>query len=159
MVHLRPVNAENMWEIADLRVRRDQEAFVTSSRDGLVEAWGFQASGGDVAPFGVYDGDVPVGFVLITHGKNPGDNDPGIADGNYEINHLLIDKRFQGKGFGRAALRLAVEYIKTFPFGPAEYCWLGYKPWNKTAEALYFSEGFTLNGMVNYDENVAVLKL
>ena len=54
----------------------------------------------------------------------------------------MIDKRHQGKGYGREALRLALEFIRTFPAGKAEYCWLSYEPDNEVAKNLYLSFGF-----------------
>jgi len=71
----------------------------------------------------------------------------------------MIDKKFQGKGFGREAVRLALEFIKTWPQGQAEYCALSYEPENTVAKALYESFGFVENGETDGDEIVAVLKL
>ena len=39
-------------------------------------------------------------------------------------------------------MELALEYIRTFPKGPAEYCWLSYEPENEVAKKLYASFGF-----------------
>ena len=38
----------------------------------------------------------------------------------YYIWRFMIDKKYQGQGFGKEALRLTLEYIKTFPAGKAE---------------------------------------
>ena len=35
----------------------------------------------------------------------------------YDIWHMMIDASKQGRGYGREALRLVLEYIKTKPFG------------------------------------------
>ena len=58
-----------------------------------------------------------------------------------------------------AALRLALEFIRTFPRGKAEYCWRSYEPENEVAKKLYASFGFVENGEMDGDEIVAVLKL
>lgn len=71
----------------------------------------------------------------------------------------MIDKRYQGKGFGREAVRLALEFIRTWPHGKAEYCALSYNPENEVARKLYASFGFAENGDTDDDEAVAVLKL
>lgn len=34
----------------------------------------------------------------------------------------MIDKKFQGKGFGKKAMDLSLEFINTFPCGTAKYC-------------------------------------
>lgn len=54
----------------------------------------------------------------------------------------MIDKRYQGNGYGREALKLAVDFIRTAPSGKSEYCWLSYEPENETARKLYLSFGF-----------------
>ena len=54
----------------------------------------------------------------------------------------MIDKRYQGNGYGREALRLAVDFVRTAPCGKAEYCWLSYEPENEVARKLYLSSGF-----------------
>ena len=54
----------------------------------------------------------------------------------------MIDKRYQGKGYGRKAMQLALDYIRTLPCGPAESIWLSYEPENEVAKKLYSSFGF-----------------
>ena len=72
----------------------------------------------------------------------------------------MIDQEYQGKGYGREALRLALEYIKTKPCGDAQYCWLSYEPENEAARKLYRSFGFEEQKMPkDWDEVPAVLKL
>ena len=60
----------------------------------------------------------------------------------YYIWRFMIDKKYQGQGFGKEALRLTLEYIKTFPAGKAEACWLSYEPENVVARKLYSQAGF-----------------
>ena len=56
--------------------------------------------------------------------------------------HLMIEKRYHGNGYGKEALELAVDFIKTSPSGKAEYCWLSDEPKNEAARNLYLSFGF-----------------
>ena len=44
---------------------------------------------------------------------------PKIADSNYNLWRFMIDKRYQKKGYGREAMKLALEFIKTLPCGEA----------------------------------------
>ena len=64
-------------------------------------------------------------------------------------------------GYGREALKLALDYIRTFPAGPAEYCWLSYEPENEVARKLYASFGFVEEPEMpkGWDEIPALLKL
>ena len=67
---------------------------------------------------------------------------PKIAKGNYNIWCLMIDKKFQGQGFGKEAMDLALEFVNTFPCGTAKYCWLSYECDNEVSRQLYKSVGF-----------------
>ena len=84
---------------------------------------------------------------------------PDVATGNYNLWRLMIDKNYQHKGYGRQAVKLALDFIKTYPCGPAEYCWLSYEPENQIAKELYASFGFIETGEMDGEEIIAVLKL
>ena len=71
----------------------------------------------------------------------------------------MIDKAYQGRGYGKEAVKLALDFIKTLPCGSAEYCWLSYEPENEVARKLYSSFGFTETGDMDGEEMIAVLKL
>ena len=73
--------------------------------------------------------------------------------------YMMIDKACQGRGFGKEAVQLALDYIKTFPCGKAEYCWLSYEPENEAARQLYRSFGFSETGEADGEELIAVLRL
>ena len=66
----------------------------------------------------------------------------GLPEKFYYIWRFMIDKKYQGQGFGKEALRLAIEFIKTFPAGKSEACWLSYEPENEGARSLYLKAGF-----------------
>jgi diamine N-acetyltransferase len=81
----------------------------------------------------------------LEYAKKYADEDeatPYFMDGSYLIWRLMIDKKYQGKGYGRKALELALDYIRTFPCGKADICWLSYEPENEVAKKLYASFGF-----------------
>lgn len=58
------------------------------------------------------------------------DDAPAIAKGNYNLWRLMIDKAYQKRGYGKEAVRLALDFIESFPCGKADYCWLSYEPEN-----------------------------
>ncbi len=109
-------------------------------------------------PFAIYSDETVVGFVLIVFGITSYDI-PKIAEGNYSILRFMIGKEYQNKGYGREALIKILEYIRTFPNGKADYCWLEYAPDNIPAKGLYNSLGFIENGEIVNNEIVAILKL
>ena len=82
-----------------------------------------------------------------------------MAKGNYSLWRLMIDSRYQQCGYGRNAMELALNFIRSCPCGPAPYCWVSYLPDNARARRLYHSFGFEENGEMDGEEMIAVLKL
>lgn len=159
MITIRKVDQKNVWKLIRLKVNEDQEDFVATNTESIIEAYTTVAANGTALPFGIYAEDEPVGFLMIGYGDLPDDENPSIAKDNYCIWRLMIDKSFQGKGYARQAMLLALEYIRTFPCGPAKCCWLSYEPENTAAANLYHQFGFIENGETDGDEIVAVLLL
>jgi len=62
----------------------------------------------------------------------------------------MIDERFQGKGHGKAALHLAIDYLKK-ELGAKEI-FLSFVPDNTVAEGLYEGAGFKKTGEMDGDE-------
>lgn len=142
-----------------LEVQEEQKSFVATNTESILEAYCAITSGGVALPFGIYDGETPVGFVMIGYGCDDWEDAPAIARNNYSIWRLMIDRNCQGRGYGKAALTAALDYIRTFPCGKAECCFLSYEPENSVAKQLYHSFGFRENGEMDGEEVVAVLKL
>lgn len=160
MVHLEKVNGENIWDILKLSVSESQKNFVASNEISILEAYAAIASNGYVFPFGIFDGDAPVGFVMVGYDKDDCWKDaPAIADGNYNLWRLMIDENCQNRGYGRQAVELALNFIRTYPCGKANFCWLSYEPENTVAKSLYASFGFVETGEKDGEEQIAVLKL
>ena len=160
MLRLEKVTGKNVWEILKLEVLDDQKYFVAGNDTSIIEAYIAITGNGHAFPFGIYEGDTPVGFIMIGFDVDDyWDDAPEIARGNYNLWRLMIDKKYQGKGYGKEAVRLALEFINTFPCGSAEYCWLSYEPENKAARNIYSSFGFSETGEMDGEELIAVLKL
>lgn len=160
MVHLEKVNTKNIWKILKLDVYDYQKDFVASNTQSIAEAYLTLSVGGHVLTYGIFDDDTPVGFLMIGYGVDETyDNPPEIAENNYSLWRFMIDRNFQSRGIGRKALELALEIIRSKPFGEAEYCFLSYEPENTAAKALYGSMGFKETGEYDGDEIVAALSL
>ena len=73
----------------------------------------------------------------------------------------MIDKKYQRKGYGREAIKIALDFIRTFPCGQSDCCWLSYEPENEVAKKLYASFGFVERPdfYEEGDEMPAILKL
>ena len=160
MLRLERVHGKNVWEILKLSVEEGQTSFVASNTVSIIEAYTTTAGGGYAVPFGIYDDNVPVGFLTVGYGMDEyWDDAPEIANNNYNLWRLMIDKNFQHRGYGKEAVKLALNFIKTKPCGEAEYCWLSYEPENVAAKKLYSSFGFVETGDTDGEELIAVLKL
>ena len=158
-LRLNKVDAKNLWELVELKVREDQTSFVASNTVSLLEAYTTVTAGKQTLPFGIYDGDTPVGFLMLGYDTLDWEDEPEIAARNYCLWRLMIDERYQGLGYGRQAVTLALDYIRTLPCGAAEFCWLSYEPENTAARALYRSMGFVETGEMDGEEIVAALPL
>lgn len=160
MLRLEKIHGQNVWDILKLKVAENQRHFVSSNDRSIIEAYTAIAGNGYAFPFGIYENDTPVGFLMIGFGTDDyWDDAPPVAADNYNLWRLMIDGKYQNKGYGREAVRLALEFIRTLPCGNAEYCWLSYEPENDVARHLYHSFGFVETGEKDCNELIAVLKL
>ncbi len=160
MLRLEKVTGKNVWSILKLSVSQEQESFVAPNDVSIIEAYTAITGNGYAFPFGIYEDDIPVGFLMVGFDADDYWEDaPYIAKGNYNLWRLMIDKNYQNKGYGKEAVRLALEFIKTIPCGKADFCWLSYEPENEIASRLYHSFGFVETGEMDGDEIIAVLKL
>ena len=161
-MELVPLSLRNVWEIVHLRVTQEQDErdFVASNGCSVIEAFAAREDGYSALPFGLYEGGKPVGFLMIGYGADEEwENPPAYAREGYTLWRLMIDRSYQGRGYGRAAIMLALDFIRTFPCGPSETCYLSYEPDNVRARDLYLSMGFAETGDMDGDEAVAVLYL
>lgn len=152
-IHLEIVSWENYGKILKLRVKKEQENFVASNKTSLIHAFLSFSEGIPVYAYGIFKGKTAVGFIQLCydndwtgyeHEKWLSSEEYRQYEGKpyYYIWRFMIDKKYQGNGYGREAFRLALEFIKTLPAGKAEYVCLSYEPENEVAKKLYYSFGF-----------------
>lgn len=142
-LHLEKITKANAEEIIKLKVRKEQEEFVASNALSLAHAYVALINNQSVFPFGIYLGDKPVGFIMVGFDAHfLSDEDPDVLKKQYFIWRFMIDKRYQNKGYGKKAFKLALDFIKTLPAGEADLCWVSYEPSNEKAKKLYASFGF-----------------
>ena len=160
MLKLKKINKNNIGEILKLEVFDNQKSFVATNNSSIIEAYIAITENNHVFTFGIYNDDTPIGFLMIGFDVNSDDEGaPKIAKGNYNIWRLMIDKKYQGKGFGKKAMNLALEFINTFPCGRAKYCWLSYESDNDVARQLYKLVGFVETDEKDGEEIVAIMEL
>lgn len=165
-LRLEKLTWDNYDAIINLHVSREQRDFVARNKDSLAHACvRMLDEGKPVFPFCIYKGKKPVGFIMITYDLGEDDGEEPSAEwflrNSYYIWRFMIDKRYQGNGYGREAMKLALDFIRTFPAGEATYCWLSYELTNEVARKLYLSFGFEEHPehYEEGDEMPAILKL
>src|SRR4026209_1115992 len=107
MPEIRPVPKANWLALIKLKVREDQKHFVASNVYSIAQAqFGDEYEGHwDLHPFGIYEGDIPVGFLMYAL--------------NFEhptqqafIQRLMVDENFQGKGYGKFGIEWMLELFR-----------------------------------------------
>lgn len=160
-IRLEKITWDNCDDVFKLKVAREQKGFVAGNKDSITDAYfAMTEEGKTVFPFVIYNGKKAVGFLMISYNCTWREN-LDFAVNSYYIWRFMIDRRYQRNGYGREALKLALDFVRTFPCGEAEYCWLSYEPENEVARHLYLSLGFEEKPeLCREDEEIpAVLKL
>jgi diamine N-acetyltransferase len=149
-VTLRPLTPGNRRAVEALRVLPEQENFVDGVSRSLAEA----AAKPHARPWcrAVYAGQVPVGFVMLADGVPPGNED---IPWRYYLWRFLIDARFQGRGYGRAALDQVVAYLRSRP--EADLLVTSVVPGNGSPLEFYLRYGFRTTGQMFDREQVLQL--
>ena len=137
----------------------DQKDFVAENLQSLAEAYATRNEGNNALPLAVYNDAELIGFVMIGKGTVGNENESELIRENYSLWRLMIDKNYQGRGFGRQTLDAVMALIRTFPFGEAKKVWLSYEPENTRARDIYRKYGFVENGDMCGNEIVAVYEL
>ena len=152
-IHLEKVSWENYRKILKLRVTKEQGNFVATNKTSLVHAFLSSSAGIPVYAFGIFKGKTAIGFIQICYDDDwtGYEHEDWLKSEEYKqyegkpyyyIWRFMIDKKYQGKGYGKEAFRLALEFIRTLPAGKGEYIVLSYEPENTVAKTLYCSFGF-----------------
>ena len=95
LIHLRAITQSNYREIIKLRVAPEQENLVAPNLYTLAQTQ-FKL---EKTALGIYLGEVPVGLIAY-------DLD------DYDIWRLMIDQRYQRRGYGRQAMQRVIEILK-----------------------------------------------
>jgi len=150
-VRLVEITDENRDAVCALRVHPGQERFVAGVSRSLEQAVAIP----EAEPWyrAVYAGDEPVAFVMLSWNVPPGR--PGIL-GPYFLWRLLIDGRFQRRGYGTAILDAVVELVRAD--GATELL-TSHVPGDGGPEPFYRKYGFEPTGEVEDGEPVLRLDL
>ena len=141
MIHFSEVNEEN-WRL-DLAVSEAQKRYVSSPYRIYARAYAYRNARSRA--FVIYDGETPVGVGLYY--------DCTELDA-YDLSQLLIDYRYQGRGYGKAAVKMMLDEMRRD--GKYKKVVLCYIEGNEAAKHLYEQFAFS---ETDKDEDEIVMEL
>ena len=142
---LRKIDESNFIECFNLSLGEGQDRFVSHPIRSLAQAYVYY---NQCTPFGIYSNDTIVGYVMVIYDYD---------EETYNIWHMMIDEKYQGKGYGSIAIKLCIDYIKSKPFGQSNNVILTCNIDNSIAIHIYEKIGFKDTG--ERDDNELVMKL
>lgn len=140
MITLREVTKDTVRAICRLAVRPDQTNFVAPNAVSIAQAY-FDR---EIAWFrAIYADDTPVGFLML-------EDEPDKQ--HYHLWRFMIDARYQSLGFGKRALEVLMEHVRTRPGASA--LTLSCVPGEGSPGPFYERMGFSYTGEKDEDELV-----
>ena len=127
MINLREITETNLISIIDLDVSENQNDLVAPNAVSIAQghysksAW-FK---------GIFNDDVAIGFVML---------DLITEENKCFLWRFMIDKKYQGKGYGKIALTQVIEYVKSFKV--FDNIGTSYVATDNSAEGFYKNFGF-----------------
>jgi diamine N-acetyltransferase len=156
-VTLRPITCDNWVECIELAPTEEQQriGFVSPNQVSLAQAYAERWW----QPYAVYADEVMVGFVL--YGCWPESGVPPhhshARSGVFHVLRFMIDARYQGRGYGCAAMKQVIERIRAQP--GAHVIEISYDPGNPVMAHLCARAGFQPTGQLIDGEIEARLSL
>ena len=139
MLRLFDINEENWLAVRRLSTADDQLGFLDSAVGILARGDVYRAAHARV--IGIADGETAVGVALV----KDLDEEPAC----YDLQQFMIDRRFQGRGFGTEALRLILaELTAERKYDCVEVC---VKKTDAAALRVYEKCGFRDTGYIDED--------
>ncbi len=143
-VTLREVTKDTVRQIVDLEVAENQTHLVAPNAMSIAEAY-FEPK----AWFrGIYADDEPVGFIMLYD---------DTETPRYYLWRMMLADGHQRKGYGRRALELLVDYVRTRPH--ATEIIVGSVPGEGSPQSFYEGFGFVDTGEVKGGEVMLRLEL
>lgn len=141
-VSLKVITRDNLGAVLRLAVTEEQRCFVADNAGSMAQA-SFEPS---AWPRALYAADTPVGFAML-------ELCPETQE--FSLWRFMIDARFQGQGFGRQAMNLLIDHVRTLP--GAKTLMTSVVQADGGPQPFYEAMGFTATG--EYDEGEALLQL
>ncbi|SEN61641.1 diamine N-acetyltransferase [Amphibacillus marinus] len=163
MIFLEKVTDDNIDELIALKVAENQIKFIaTTNLRCLADAYVFNQDGIPTTTFAIYADKIVVGFVMYIYDTLDHESFRSeIFYGKkcYFIWHFMIDKRYQGLGYGNLSFKKILLNIENCSNREAEYVALFYAKNNSKAERLCTSFGFDTTTITQENSRFAIKKL
>ena len=140
-IALRPATDENRAALEALHIGPEQLQFVGSVADAFLEAEEEPDARG--IQFGLYDDNTLVGFVMVSDEVG---NPSYVA---HFLWKLFIDERFQGQGYGTAAVDLVADYFRS---RGVDTMWTSASEGDGSPVPFYERYGFVRQGKTSWGE-------
>ncbi len=105
MIHLEKVDENNFEAVAALKLLEKDERLVASPLYSLAQAWLYRETE-DIRPYAIMNSQKVVGFALLVFNK---------AEREIYLWRLMIDREYQNKGNGKAALQELIRLAEEEP--------------------------------------------
>jgi len=138
-VNLVDIHFDNFIEACFLKVKEDQTHFIATNSFSLAQSK-YQS---ECIPKAIYAGHNMVGFIMYCLDR---------TDHEYWIYRLMVDRNYQGLGYGRRAMELVLGIL--MPLAKNHKIKISFEPENANAKALYESLGFRTTGVIDEGEIV-----
>ncbi len=142
-IRLEPIDATNRKAVLGLQLDETQSDYLDDNASSLKEARHDE----DARPRAVVAGERVVGFLMY----DASSYDEAL------LYRFMIDRREQGRGYGRAALDALIREVRSL--GRARDIVVSYMPENEGARRLYLGAGFEEEGEDEDGEVLARLSL
>ncbi|MGE7981399.1 GNAT family N-acetyltransferase [Solibacillus sp. NPDC093137] len=161
MIELRKIDGDNIDEVIALDVEENQKEFIeTTNLRSFADAHMLNTDGIPATPLAIYVNNTMIGFLMYIYDTTDHEsfqNEVYYGKKAYFIWHFMIDKRYQGKGYGKLAFEKMLVDIESLPNGESQYVNLFYHKNNVIAKELYASLGFEETGIIQ-DNSVHAIK-
>jgi histidinol dehydrogenase len=146
--HLRPVTEADVDRLLQLDVAPEQQGLVGSVAKSIAQA-SVRPAG---TPLGIYDGDTPVGLLLLWDMRR----DPDEPDDQLYVWRIMIDAKHQRKGYGAKTMRWVIDEARRLGVSSVG---LSHQDLPGNAGPFYEKLGFRYTGKVEHNERLMVLGL
>lgn len=144
MILFREIDEENFGAIVSMKLPEAQRAFVADNAYSLAQAWLYREDD-DVFPCAIYADETPVGFLMAEIDREARE---------FIIWRIVVAPEYQGKGYGTAAVKLAVQMARES--GKFDFATIDYKRGNEAVRRAYEKAGFAPTGEMAFGDEVVM---